>query len=501
MAWPIRTSLGRRDDVTDRPNLVIFMPDEMRADTVGHLGNPCGLTPRMDALAAGDAVSFASAFCQNPVCVPSRIAMFTGLYPHVRGHRTMHHLLHADEPQLLERLHQSGYEVWWAGKNDLLVREAMEKSIDVRHQVESNPDAPHVSRQIYPQVWPEVGQPGYWSHYAGRLPEVYEDNDDRRRVEAAVEFLRTRDDDRPFCVLLTLSTPHVPYAVNEPWYSMVDRASVPAPLPRDRPEHGKPVTLARLRERQGLDDWGEAQFRELRATYYGMVARTDALLGVLVDGLVEHGLYDNTTLVVTSDHGDFAGDFGLPEKAQNVLDDSLTRVPLIIKPPAGVAVSAGVSDALVALVDLTATLEDLCGLGREYTHFGRSLVPLLADGNLAHRDGVIAEGGRLAGEDQAKELPSRSDPSGHYYPKLMLQREDDVAHGKAIMYRTRTHKYVHRIAEQDELYDLTTDPHEQHNRVNDPDLAGILGELRLALLDELFRTADTVPTMHDKRTG
>lgn len=486
---------------TGRPNLVIFMPDEMRADALGHLGNPCGLTPSMDGLVANDAVSFGETFCQNPVCVPSRIAMFTGLYPHVRGHRTMHHLLHPDEPNLLERLHRAGYEVWWTGKNDLLVRAAMATAVDIRHHVEPNPDAPSAATTIYPQVWPQVGQQGYWSHYAGRLPDAYEDNDDRRRVEAAVAFLRSRKDERPFCVLLTLSTPHVPYAVNEPWFSMVDRASVPAPLPRDRPEAGKPVTLARLRERQGLDSWGELEFRELRATYYGMIARTDALLKVLVDGLVETGLYDDTNLVITSDHGDFAGDFGLPEKVQNVFDDSLTHVPLIIKPAQGMPITPGVSDALVELLDVTATVEDLCSLGRDYTHFGKSLVPLMRDRSISHRKGVIAEGGRLANEDQAKELPSRSDRGGHYYPKLMLQREDAVAHGKAIMYRTRTHKYVHRIAEQDEIYDLRTDPNEQCNRINDPATTEVVNDLRTALLDHLFRTADTVPTTHDSRVG
>lgn len=483
------------------PNLIIFMPDEMRADTVGHLGNRCSLTPRMDALAATDAVSFSAAFCQNPVCVPSRISMFTGLYPHVRGHRTMHHLLHEDEPHLFDGLHDAGYQVWWSGKNDLMVQQSVERSIDIRHQVEPNPDAPPVARAVHPQLWPTVGEPGYWSHYSGRLPDAYEDNDDRRRVEAAVAFLRSRTDDRPFCILLTLSTPHVPYAVNEPWFSMVDRDSVPSPLPRDRPEDGKPVTLARLRERQGLEGWTEEQFRELRATYYGMVARTDDLLGSLVDGLIEQDLYDDTTLVVTSDHGDFAGDFGLPEKAQNVLDDSLTRVPLIIKPAVGTPIVPGVSDALVELIDITATIEDLCGLGRTYTHFGRSVVPLFTDRAADHRDAVIAEGGRLAEEDQAKELPSNADPSGHYHPKIMLQRGDDQAHGKAIMYRTRQHKYVHRIAEPDELYDLSDDPHEQHNRIDDPALATRLAELRAALLDRLVRTVDTVPMNHDDRRG
>lgn len=483
-----------------RPNLVLLIADEMRADTVGHLGNPCDTTPGLDALMADDAVSFSACFTQNTVCVPSRVAMMTGWYPHVRGHRTMFHLLHADEPNLLRRLRGHGYQVWWSGKNDLLAHDVIHDSYDVRHTPEANPDAPPVGRAIWPQVWPEVGEPGYWSHYAGRLPEAYDDDADRRRAEGALRFLDDRDDDRPFCLLLTFSTPHVPYAVSEPWYSRFDRDAVPAPIPPDAPGDGKPATLAGIRDRAGLNGWDDAQWRELKATYYGMVARTDDIVTGVVDGLRERGLYDDTAVVFTADHGDFAGDYGLPEKAQNVMDDCLTRVPFVLKPPAGVAIRPGVCDAPVELVDLTATVEELAGMTADYTHFSRSLLPLLADRDHPHRDGVLCEGGRLPGETQAMELGSDQSPAHHYYPKLMAQH-DDVNHGKAVMWRTRTHKYVHRIAESDELYDLRADPQERRNVIDDPAQAAVLAELRTRLLDVMITTADVVPTRLDDRQG
>lgn len=72
-----------------QPHIIIFNPDEMRGDAMAHLGNPASITPNLDAFAAHEAVSFGQAYCQNPVCVPSRCSFFTGLYPHVRGHRTM----------------------------------------------------------------------------------------------------------------------------------------------------------------------------------------------------------------------------------------------------------------------------------------------------------------------------------------------------------------------------------------------------------------------------
>lgn len=85
-----------------RPHIIIFNPDEMRADALHHLGNTAAVTPNLDRFASEDAVSFSAAFCQNPVCVPSRCSFFTGLYPHVMGHRTMAHLLHPGESHLLQ---------------------------------------------------------------------------------------------------------------------------------------------------------------------------------------------------------------------------------------------------------------------------------------------------------------------------------------------------------------------------------------------------------------
>lgn len=484
----------------DRPNLVLFIADEMRADTLTHLGNPCPVTPHLDAVIEEDAVSFSGCFTQNTVCVPSRVAMMTGWYPHVRGHRTMFHLLHDDEPNLLRRLRRAGYFVWWSGKNDLLAHDVIDDSADMRCAPAPELELPKVARDVWPTVWPAVGEPGYYSHYAGRLPDVYDHDADHHRLEAAIEFLDGWTGDQPFCLVLTFSTPHVPYAVSEPWYSQVDRDAVPAPLPPEEPSDGKPAMLEQIRRRLGLDHWGEQEWREVRATYYGMCARTDALYGRLIGELKRLGRYDDTAVIMTADHGDFAGDFGLPEKAQNVLDDSLTRVPFVIKPPAGVPLRAGVADGLIELIDLTATVEDLCGLERNYTHFGKSVLPQLVDHDLQQRQGVVCEGGRLPGEVQAMELASDLSPASHYHPKLHAQL-DDVAHGKAVMYRTRTHKYVKRLMESDELYDLTADPHEQRNVAAQPAYAEVLTDLREALLDHLVSTGDVVPMRLDDRAG
>ena len=102
-----------------RPDIIIFNPDEMRADAMGHMGNPAAVTPFLDAFAHTDAVSFRNAFCQNPVCVPSRCSFFTGLYPHVNGHRTMSYLLHPGEENRFLIQDAAGTRVWECN-NDLL---------------------------------------------------------------------------------------------------------------------------------------------------------------------------------------------------------------------------------------------------------------------------------------------------------------------------------------------------------------------------------------------
>ena len=199
-----------------------------------------------------------------------------------------------------------------------------------------------------------------------------------------------------------------------------------------------------------------------------MCARVDHQFGLLLDALKEAGIYDDTAVFFFSDHGDFTGDYGLVEKTQNTFEDCLTRVPFAIKPPAGVPVQPGVVDALVELIDFPATVEALTGIEPGHTHFGRSLLPLMAGETDEHRDAVFCEGGRIHGETHCMELESAQDPSFLYWPRLDMQRTEGPAHTKAVMCRTRDYKYVKRLYESDELYDLNADPGETNNRIDDP---------------------------------
>ena len=256
------------------------------------------------------------------------------------------------------------------------------------------------------------------------------------------------DGDQPLCLFLPLGYPHPPYCVEEPWYSLTKREAVP---PRHEFEtwRDKPSLLAGIRDGQGLEGWSEARWRELRATYYGMCSRVDHQFGLLLAALRQARMYDDAAVFVFSDHGDFTGDYGLVEKTQNTFQDCLSRVPLVVKPPARLAATPGVRDQLVELVDLAATVYDLAGVDCGYWHFGRSLAPLLGNTEAPHRDAVFCEGGRLHGEVQASERESLSAGGGLglYAPRIHLQvqeaeRDDALPHTKAAMCRTSRYKYV-----------------------------------------------------------
>ena len=491
------------------PHILIFNPDQWRGDVMGHLGNPAAVTPNLDRLVETDAVSFRVAACQNTVCSPSRCSFMTGWYPHVRGHRTMHHMLraHQGEPNLLRVLRDNGYFVWWGGKNDLVPAQfGFEQDCDVKYRP-ARPPKP-TSMTDREEIWRQApGSDSYYSFYVGALDtggeDIYYDGD-WANVLGAIDFIKNAPQDQPLCIYLPLTYPHPPYGVEEPWYSMIDRNKIPPRAPTPANWDDKASLLSAIHESQNLQDWTEERWTELRAVYYGMCARLDHQFGLLVTALKEAGLYDDTAIFVFADHGDYTGDYGIVEKTQNTFEDALSRVPFVIKPPKDVPVAPRVSEALVELVDFSATVYDLAGIEPGYWHFGRSLLPVIAGETDAHRDAVFCEGGRLLGEEAAMELESvrtMTDPSvSLYWPRIKHQVTDKHPwHTKATMCRTHNHKYIRRLYEQDELYDLQADPQETRNLIDDPAYADVLMTLRERMLTWYMETCDVVPFDMDQR--
>jgi arylsulfatase A-like enzyme len=232
-----------------------------------------------------------------------------------------------------------------------------------------------------------------------------------------------------------------------------------------------------------------------------MCTCVDDQFGRVVAALKRTGMYDDTAIFFFSDHGDFTGDYGLVEKNQNTFEDCLTRVPLVVKPPRGVDCVPGVRDVLTELIDVPATIHALAGIEPGYTHFGRSLLPVLADPGRAHRDAVFCEGGRLIGEKHCRDYrrDEEMSPQHPYWPREYAQDQELPQITKATMCRTTRWKYVRRLLEPDELYDLDHDPAELTNLAQDPAHADVVADMRHRLLDFYLRTGDVVPKDRDKR--
>lgn len=494
--------------MSKKQNILWFVADQMRCDALAHIGNPASSTPHLDRLAQ-EGVSFRNAYCQNPVCVPSRCSFLTGLYPHTTGHRTMHYLMRPDEPSLLQTMKENGYEVVWIGRNDF-VPGARAKTpycdqfFDGSDLVEKSADVGGCMHMPAATAAPEVvpvmqGVERRYSFYTGRYPAHSLDHTfDWNCLNAALRYLEQRSaqpDARPFFLYCTLSYPHPPYGCEEPWYSLIDRGRLPPRRPNIETLPGKASILSSIRSKQQMQSWTEAQYNELRAVYLGMVARFDHQFGLLAEKLRSTGVYDDTHIFVFSDHGDLTGDYGIAEKCQNSFEDPLTNVPLLVKPARGVPFTPGIHDQLVQLADLPATVSDLTGVPLGYVQFGQSLVPALGGG--PGREAVFCEGGRIHGERQAME--PEHPPASPYWPRVSTQHEEGPAHTKACMIRMGQLKYILRLYEQDELYDLAADPMETVNRIGDPAYAGPLQEMRMRLLKFYMETSDSVPSKMDKR--
>jgi arylsulfatase A-like enzyme len=487
-----------------QPHIIIFNPDQWRGDVLAHKGNSAAITPNLDRIVKEDGVSFANAFCQNPVCTPSRCSFMSGWYPHTRGHRTMSYMMQPDEPVLLKTLKENGYFVWWGGKNDLVPAEnGFENYCDIKYSTPDDEKA-KPSLQANPDWRGEKDGDNYFSFYKGKLsPESEADEPtdyDWSIVRGAIDMIKNYKGEKPLCIFLALAYPHPPYAAEEPWCSMIDRQKVPerTPIPESDSEPGLYQTIRNL---QGMQNWTDERWQELRATYYASCARVDHQFGMVIDALKQQSMYDDTALFFFSDHGDFTGDYGVVQKADNVFPDCLTCVPFIIKPPSWEDVKPRVSQALVELTDLSATVAEMANIKLDHTHFSCSLMPVISGQTEEHRDAVFCEGGRRLGEEQCKGLELIPEPveENLYWSILKPFRTECPEIGKSVMIRTHEYKYVHRLYETDELYNLKTDPREYCNCINDPSMNNILQSLKSRLMEFYLETGDVVSTRINKR--
>lgn len=474
---------------SDRPNVLWITSDQLRASSLPAYGNTVVQTPHIDALAERSHL-FEQVHVQHPKCTPSRASIMSGRYPHLGGHRTLDLPLQPGERNLPETLRRAGYFTQLLGKNHVVAKSYVDACFD-RHFL------PEWTKED--ENWEEPfqrGHPMWGAFYRGEARCDLEEMYDTHVTREAMRWLRERpgsDDERPFFTWLTLEAPHPPFRVCEPFFSQVDRGTIE--LPPVVELEGKPTFLKLIRSIYGLEDLTDNQWREVIATYYGMVAHVDHLVGDVLRVLHETGFSEDTIVVFHADHGEFLGEQGAIEKWDTAFYDCLTHIPFLIADPADRRGRR--HGPLVESIDVMPTMLEMCGLEVPAGTQGQSLKGLMQGETDSHRVDVLADGGwEPALESHVVDAEAGS---GDYVFKHMVRNADPTTITRAKMLRTETHKLVFRLNGEHELYDLVGDPWELVNRYGDPDLADVERSLERRLLERLIEADDVLPVSPNPR--
>jgi arylsulfatase len=464
--------------MSNPPNIVWIFPDEWRHDALGYAGNAVIRTPSLDALAARGIV-FRRAYCESPVCQPSRASVLTSRFPRDHGlTQNRRKPRPPDEEARLERLiplrafpgpaadnflhrlQAAGYHTSEVGKmhfhdgehtpEQLMaygfdeVDEEYDKVVLMRDDVQT-PYTRHLDELGLLPAWREH-QRAQMQAVFGRDPHgrraFPEELDPQHALDAWIggrtcdAVARRAGRDEPFFLWSTFVGPHVPFDGPPPYADLYDPDTIPlGPLGLD------PVTdnawgeyMRLVIELLGSDGLGEADVRQMAKHYYASISLIDEQIGRIVDAVGRAGLAERTWIVFSSDHGELLGDHGLITKG--VFYDASVRVPALIVPPRG---GAAVSDELVQGIDVVTTILDLAGADRTGLS-GRSLRP---GSDEPRRDAVFSQVGAFT------------------------------------MVATDDYKLVAETAtcEPQALYDLRSDPDERRDVLADPAYAAVAVEL------------------------
>lgn len=427
--------------------------------------------------------------------------MFTGTYPHISGHRNMENLIKPWEPNLFRSLKEDGYHVaCLAPRGDTWAPTVAELSVTEYGFLETPEYLPRLfageeATMTDPRdhVWAK--DESIWGRlfYRGRRDAKQVVDYDEGVIRSAVAWLECPPDDKPWVLFMPLLFPHCPFQVEEPYFSMYDRSKLSNAVSKPEKKTGyEPRYMKAIRERYGTDRATDEIWKEIKATYYGMITRLDDQFGRIIAKMEEKGYWDSTVTMFFTDHGEYLGDHGLIEKWHAGLSETLVHQPLIIG-GAGLPQGKTVS-AMTEMVDLLPTMFEMSGIEQSFPHNGKSWVPLLCDGATEHKEFAFSEGGFLAEEEPL--LDSASFP---YDLKMALQHEDTTLAGKAIAVRDLNWTFIYRIYEPSELYHRQQDPHEMHNRAEDPSVKHVYNRLEKVLLNWLVTSCDNMPWDSDGR--
>lgn len=479
--------------MADRPNIVIIMTDQQRADLSRREGFSLDTTPFLDGLAR-EGTWFDRAYTTMPVCGPARTSLLTGRYPSATHVRTNHNIKDASYARdLFDLFREHGYLAGLCGKNHShLTRDRADFWLDCGHlgidEDERTPEeeafdrflkTTHFHMSIEPAPFPVECQIPY------------------RLVSRAQNWISSLGD-KPFLLWLSFPEPHNPYQVPEPYYSMFPPESLPPARTDASALETKGFKFQWCKQcfEQAFPDFDE-QLQRARANYMGMLRLLDDQVERFVRFLEEQGLRENTIIVVLSDHGDFVGEYGLMRKGPEV-PEPLVRIPLQFTGP-GIRASAAPHGAHVSIADIMPTLCEAARIPLPDGVQGRSLWPMLT-GRDYHAEefasAYVEQGfGGLhytANEDldPTKDgLRKSVDGKWGGYDCLNSWTQS----GQMRMIRKGDWKLAFDMEGRGQLYDLAKDPSELANLYDSPEHASKCRELLADLLAWRLRVEDPLP--------
>ncbi len=374
LAFAWRSRHGRVHDVA-RPNLLLITTDQQRADCVGYGRETCVRTPHLDMLAS-ESCTFDRAYVDCPVCIPARTTLITGRQAHHYGCPSFQPGYRIDHPRedfLGSLLTQAGYQTCLVGKThwhtDRTFTAGFEQVLGfgrLRRELSRHlPQAPSPGIGVNELTPALCTTPPQWQSSSWAVTE-------------ALEFLEARDRSRPFCLWVSLIDPHPPNVIHEPFFSLYDHDEIPMPVMGEwsaTPEQ-LPYALQQLWIGNNHARPTNQAIRKARGVYYGMITHIDHQLGRLLGALMRLGLWNDTAITFSSDHGEMLFDHGFGFKG-NLLEQA-ARVPLLMRLPHERGGPRGrPQQALVQWADLLPTFCELAEARTPEGIDGESLVPLL----------------------------------------------------------------------------------------------------------------------------
>ena len=463
---PAAAAFQRASARPTRPNILLLMADQWRADCLGAAGNRVIHTPNLDQLAASG-VRFTNAYSATPTCTPARAGLLTGLAPWNHGMLRYAEVGARYPVEMPRALRDAGYYTAAIGKLHYHPQRNLhgyhQALLDESGRIES-PDFRSDYRSWFwsqaPNLDPDATGLG-WNDFDARpyaLPERLHPT--AWTGQTAASWIETYQRPEPFFLKVSFARPHSPYDPPERLWRRYEDAPLPAAAVAG--------WASRYAARSGPEpdawhgDLGASQVRRSRQGYYGSITFVDEQIGRIMESLTRRGLLDQTLIVFFSDHGDMLGDHNLWRKSYAYAGSS--RVPFLVRWPEGMLTArrGGTIGQMVELRDVLPTFLDAAAAAPARPLDGRSLLPLIAGKSAEWRPFLDLEHGVCYSPD-------------NHWNALADQR----------------YKYIfHARDAREQLFDLQRDPNELHDLSGDTAAAATLRQWRQRMIAHLSPRGD-----------